>query len=84
VLKFIEWRYDLPPLTARGASNEIGNLVSALNLSSPNYSVPSLPLVPAPVPTPCGLFELGAEADNEIYDFYELLRSDLTSGWQLP
>jgi phospholipase C len=83
VLKLIEWRYNLPPLTKRDASSEIGNLVSALNLSNPNYSVPSLPAAPAPIPTPCGLFQLGSQIDNESYDFYNLLKSELTSGWKL-
>ena len=84
VLKLIEWRYNLPPLTARDASNEIANLVHALNFKSPNYSVPPLPMVTAPIPTPCGLFELGSEVDNESYDFNVLKNSDLTTGWTLP
>ena len=84
VLKLIEWRYNLPPLTKRDASNEIANLAGALNFASPDYTVPSLPLVTPPIPTPCGLFELGSEADNESYDFYKLLISDLTSNWKLP
>jgi phospholipase C len=83
VLKLIEWRYNLPPLTKRDASSEIGNLVSALNLSNPDYSVPSLPAAPVPIPTPCGLFQLGSQIDNESYDFYNLLKSELTSGWKL-
>jgi phospholipase C len=84
VLKLIEWRYNLPPLTKRDASDEIANLAQALNLSNPDDSVPALPMVPAPTPTPCGLFELGSEVDNESYDFYKLLHSELTSGWPLP
>ena len=84
VLKLIEWRYNLPPLTARDASDEIANLALDLNFSNPNNSVPALPVVPPPVPTPCGLFELGSEVDNESYDFYKLLISDLTAGWPLP
>lgn len=82
VLKLIEWRYNLPPLTARDASDEIANLALALNLSSPNDSVPALPVVTAPVPTHCGLFELGSQLDNESYDFYNLLQSDLMSAWK--
>jgi phospholipase C len=35
-----------------------------------------------PLPTPCGLFELGSEVDNESYDFLKLLLSDLVSGWK--
>jgi phospholipase C len=84
VLKMIEWRYNLPPLTARDASDQIANLALSLNLAAPNNSVPALPVVTAPIPTPCGLFELGTEVDNESYDFYNLMTSDLISGWQLP
>lgn len=83
VLKLIEWRYNLPPLTKRDASDEIQNLALALNFSNPDVSVPRLPLVPAPVPTPCGLFELGSQIDNESYDFHRLKHSGLTSGWKL-
>jgi phospholipase C len=84
VLKLIEWRYNLPPLTKRDASSEIANLAHALNFAGPDDSAPALPVVTPPIPTPCGLFELGSEVDNESYDFYNLLYSDLTSGWKLP
>jgi phospholipase C len=84
VLKLIEWRYNLPPLTKRDASDEIANLAQALNFGNADDSVPALPMVPAPTPTPCGLFALGSEVDNESFDFYKLLHSPLTSGWQLP
>lgn len=84
VLKLIEWRYNLPALTKRDASSEIANLANALNFKKPNYTVPALPTVTPPIPTPCGLFELGSEVDNESYDFNVLLNSDLTAGWPLP
>jgi phospholipase C len=84
VLKLIEWRYGLPPLTLRDASNDIGNLALALDFANPNYTVPALPSVhTALFPTPCGLFELGSIIDNESYDFFKLLVSDLTKGWNL-
>jgi phospholipase C len=55
VLKLIEWRWGLPPLTLRDASSEIGNPVAKFNFSSPNASVPALP-EPASVPAvPCFL-----------------------------
>jgi phospholipase C len=82
VLKLIEWRHNLPPLTKRDASDEVGNLASALNFAAPNYTIPSLPMVPAPIPTPCGLFELGSQVDNESYDFFKLLVSDLMEDWK--
>jgi phospholipase C len=81
VLKLIEWRYNLPPLTPRDASNQITNLALALNFQTAYTAPPALPAVGAPFPTPCGLFELGSETDNESYDFFKLLYSDLVSGW---
>jgi len=84
VLKLIEWRHNLPPLTKRDASNEIGNLAHALNFAQPDYSVPTLPSVQAPTPTPCGLFQLGSAVDNESYDFNNLLNSEHTANWRLP
>jgi phospholipase C len=60
VLKLIEWRWGLSPLTLRDASNEIGNPVAKFNFSAPDTSVPSLPQ-PATVPgLPC--FLQGPEA----------------------
>jgi phospholipase C len=110
VLKMIEWRWNLPPLTARDASNEIANLALALNFSSPNPAMPALPLILEPVPEPCvvddvftGYYTNGAPigvnaptatqladtsvasgADEEVYDFYLMLQSDLMQGWALP
>src|SRR5262245_41435975 len=49
ILKLIEWRYGLAPLTARDASNDIDNLGSALNLS--NF-FPTVPVLPNPAPPP--------------------------------
>jgi phospholipase C len=48
VLKLIEWRWGLAPLTARDASNDIANLAYALNFVQPNITVPALPLPSAP------------------------------------
>ena len=82
VLKLIEWRYNLPPLTSRDASDEIANVALALNFGAPNITAPTLPVIKPPLPTPCGLFELGSLIDNESYDFYKLLISDLASEWK--
>jgi phospholipase C len=82
VLKLIEWRYNLPPLTSRDASDEVANLALALNFAAPNITAPSLPVISPPLPNPCGLFQLGSLIDNESYDFYKLLASDLASEWK--
>jgi phospholipase C len=48
VLKMIEWRFGLHPLTARDASNEVANLAMALDLRQPDTSIPDLPVIPEP------------------------------------
>lgn len=82
VLKLIEWRYGLDSLTPRDAtSSQVANLAQALNFQAPYTAPPALPKVSRPFPTPCGLFNLSSEVDNESYDFFKLLASDLVSGW---
>jgi phospholipase C len=57
VLKMIEWRWGLAPLTARDASDastDPGNLVHALDFREPTTKVPrNLPELPPFVPTAC-------------------------------
>ncbi len=53
VLKLIEWRWGLEPLSARDASSEVGNLASALNLTAPDVSLPTLPVIAEPVLQSC-------------------------------
>lgn len=109
VLKLIEWRWGLDPLTSRDASDQIANLAFALNLKSPDTSVPSLSTISELVGEPCPLDtietinqttglpvvnpaaaltasqqENATGADEEVFDFYLMLRSDLMKGWPLP
>jgi len=54
VLKLIEWRWDLAPLTPRDASNDVQNLAYALNFNEQDATVPSLPEPQAPlIAAPC-------------------------------
>src|SRR5260370_29438522 len=54
VLKLIEWRWGLAPLTPRDASTEVNNLAYALNFSQPDATVPSLPVPQPPlIAAPC-------------------------------
>ncbi|QNI33935.1 twin-arginine translocation signal domain-containing protein [Alloacidobacterium dinghuense] len=53
VLKFIEWRWNLQPLTARDASTDIGNLASVLDFANPRIKVPSLPVKLPVAKSPC-------------------------------
>jgi phospholipase C len=90
VLKLIEWRWGLSPLTKRDASAQIHNLAYALNFNSPDYSVPALANVPAPTPSFCGgggIFDNATPEEKnarEKTDSYDLLKSPLTKGWPLP
>jgi phospholipase C len=53
VLKLIEWRWGLRPLTARDASNDVGNLLDALDLDRYDPAVPALPEPDSPPPNLC-------------------------------
>jgi phospholipase C len=53
VLKLIEWRWGLQPLTARDASSEIGNFADSMNFTAPDASLPEIPLPPAVSAAPC-------------------------------
>ncbi len=57
ILKLIEWRWGLRPLSQRDASRaptDPGNLATALNFSRPVTKVPKLPTLPAFTPVACG------------------------------
>jgi phospholipase C len=87
VLKLIEWRWNLPPLTARDGSSDVGNLAVALNFASPDDAVPALPTPIAPLPLPCfsGLLGAvtGAVEKPATTAFGKLANSQLTKGWKI-
>jgi phospholipase C len=56
VLRFIEWRWKLDPLTERDAS--AANLADALDFSNRSLAAPSYVVDPAPEPTICAPFEV--------------------------
>jgi phospholipase C len=54
VLKLIEWRWSIPPLTPRDTSNDVNNLAYALDFERPQTAVPSLPKPHVPfIAMPC-------------------------------
>jgi len=53
VLKFIEWRWHLRPLTLRDASSDVGNLARALDFTTRDAAVPDLPDPDPPLIIPC-------------------------------
>jgi|SRR5690242_1597759 len=71
VLKLIEWRWGLAPLTARDAGSDIQNLAYALDFTSPQKTVPALLKPAAPlVGSPCvptlfgGILSAGGTPDT--------------------
>jgi phospholipase C len=83
-LKLIEWRWNLAPLTARDASDEINNLAHALDFHAPDTSVPALPQVTPPLPAPCGQGGILSSGGGTPTEFSSLLNSGLAAGWPLP
>ncbi len=53
ILKLIEWRWRLQPLTRRDGGWSVRNLVRTLDFEHPNADVPDLPDVTPPPPAPC-------------------------------
>jgi phospholipase C len=58
VLKLIEWRWGLEPLTSRDASDEVGNLATALDFNAPDVSLPAPPVIANPPLVPCTLDDI--------------------------
>ncbi|MBV8572394.1 MAG: hypothetical protein JO319_17380, partial [Acidobacteriaceae bacterium] len=52
-LKLIEWRWGLPPLTARDASGAINNPAASFNFTSPSAALQPLPQVSPVFAPPC-------------------------------
>jgi phospholipase C len=52
ILKFVEWRFGLPPLSARDRAAR--NIAYSLDFAHPDFSVPSIPTVLDPGPHLCG------------------------------
>lgn len=54
VLKLIEWRWGIAPLTPRDASSDVNNLAYALDFNNPQSAVPVLPKPHIPfIAMPC-------------------------------
>jgi phospholipase C len=80
ILKLIEWRWNVPPLTKRDSPNDtdVNNMLDALDLSNPQTTVPKLPHPSMPFPLPC------LESERRPTEWDELIRSGLLKGWTLP
>jgi phospholipase C len=91
ILKLIEWRWGLSPLTLRDASSDIRNLADVLAFHRPRIEVPPLPMAIAPPPMPClpaailsppVAAQTGAPAATE-NEWLGLQNSGLLAGWPI-
>ena len=73
ILKLIEWRWGLPPLTPRDASNDVQNLARVLNFDRYDARVPLLPQPLSPPPVPC--------ATSTAETLARMADSPLMAGW---
>lgn len=82
VLKMIEWRWGLRPLSQRDASDRPGdpaNLASALDFGRPRTALPEVPDLAPFVPLACGTPVANPESDG-----WAALRSSAAlAGWHL-
>jgi phospholipase C len=78
VLKAIEWRWGLPPLTPRDAAArnlaEVLDFTSLPNLTAPTFTVPSF------TPTPCSASSTAEDQQK----WQDLLALAQAQGWPLP
>jgi phospholipase C len=61
VLKLVEWRWHLDPLTVRDAN--ANNLANALNFAQPNLSAPRFAIDPGPYGGACPIAAPQTEAE---------------------
>jgi phospholipase C len=61
ILRFIEWRWHLRPLTVR--DSQANNIADALDFSSPNYDVPQFAVPAGPFGAPCPVVTAPLETD---------------------
>lgn len=80
VLRFIEWRWNLDPLTVRDAT--ANNLADALDFKSHNAAAPQFSVPPGPFGAACGTVATAAAAE-EIAAWESVRDLARTFGWQV-
>ncbi|PYR61516.1 MAG: phospholipase [Acidobacteria bacterium] len=76
ILKLIEWRWKLAPLTPRDASDDIQNLAYALQFDQPNAEILDLPQPLPPEPQPCPNIAFATDSD-----WWNLIKAGMLRGW---
>lgn len=81
VLKLIEWRWRLEPLTARDAWHDVANLAWALRFDAPDPRVPALIEPAPPLPRACVAAPVASAAAPTEWD--QFLTPGLLDGWTI-
>jgi phospholipase C len=79
VLKLIEWRWDLEPLTVRDA--EANNLADVLDFKAKGQRAPLFAIPPGPFGGACPNTTIGSEIGNEIGAWLDLRDLARLFGW---
>jgi phospholipase C len=80
ILKMIEWRFGLPPLTVRDQT--ANNLAEVLNFAAPNVAAPTFNVSAGPFGTPCSPAVPSPLAANNKPNLQQLKLKALKSGFQ--
>ncbi len=80
VLKLIQWRWDLPPLTSRDGSNDVSNLAGLFRWDRPDPRVPRLPRPWPPRPLVCAPKAFEDDFDDT---WTSLIESGVADGWPI-
>ncbi len=85
VLKMIESVFKVAPLAPRETSNDVGNLLSVINLNNPPQAAPVLPMPQPVIPqTICGSSITSMiRTDDEHSGFEKLQRAARERGWRV-
>lgn len=80
ILKMIEWRFGLPPLTTRDRT--ANNLAEVLDFASPNVTAPAFNVPSGPFGAPCVSLLRSTESTKQTEAFRSLRRLAIKSGFQ--
>jgi phospholipase C len=80
ILKMIEWRFGLPPLTVRDQT--ANNLAEVLNLAAPDVTAPTFTVPTGPFGSPCPPVTPGPAVARQAANLQKLKTMAIKSGFQ--
>jgi hypothetical protein len=83
VLKMIESVFNVPPLAARETSDDVGNLLSVIDLNNTPKSAPALPQPEAVTPQTDCASSINPGGLDEPNSFHRLALAATRLGWRV-